>query len=292
MPTRFAKLIALLFVALTGTTAALGQTLYAARGGGVTSDLSIISATTGALVTTVGPIGFAVTGMAVHPSTGVLYGVTSGQSPSNPRSLITINKTTGAGTLVGALGLNNPVADITFTPGGTLFGWSEDTDDLVTINIATGAATVVGDSTLSTFGSGLASNAAGTLYFAGDGATGELRTVNSANGLTTVVATLTGSPQGDAVPALAFNPTNGLLYGLDGLDGNSNVVLITINTATGAVTTVGTTLANTDAIAFDVGAVVASGVTPVPTMSQTGVLLLALMMAAIGAFAYSRRNGA
>lgn len=291
MPSRLAKWFTFLLAAVIATTAAHAQTLYSATGGNANSNLNIINPATGALVTVVGPIGFAVTGLAVHPSTGVLYGVTSGQSPSNPRSLITINKTTGAGTLVGALGLNNPVADITFNPSGTLFGWSEDTDDLVTINTATGVATVVGDSGLSTFGSGLASNASGVLFYAGDGANQELRTVNPGTGLTTVVATMTGSPQGDAVPALAFNPNNALLYGLDGLDGNPNVTLITINTVTGAVTTVGATLQNTDAIAFDAAAAAAVS-TPIPTLSETGVLLLALLMGAMGAFAYSRRKGA
>ena len=48
--------------------------------------------------------------------------------------LITIDKTTGAGTMVGdRIPLDpSPVPDITFTSDGTLFGWSKATDDLET----------------------------------------------------------------------------------------------------------------------------------------------------------------
>jgi hypothetical protein len=182
-----------------------------------------------------------------------------------------------------------PVADITFTPDGTLYGWLEPgTDDLVTINLGTGAATVVGNSSLSTFGSGLASDASGTLFFAGDGANQELRTVNRTTGVTTVVSTMTGSPQGDAVPALAFQPGTGVLFGLDGLDGNPNVSLITINPATGAVTSRGATVTNADAIVFDGGPAPAAP-SSIPTLSELALLALSLAVATLGLLAYSRR---
>lgn len=67
------------------------------------------------------------------------------------------------------------------------------------------------------------------------------------------------------------NPTSGMLHGLDGLDGNPNVTLITINTTTGAVTTVGVTLQNTDAIAFDLP-FGSTASTAVPTLSEMGIL--------------------
>ena len=285
-------LVATIFVVLIASAATSAQTLYLATGGSTNSNLYIINPANGAVISTVGPIGFAITGMAVHPVTGVLYGSTSGNSPSNPRSLITINKTTGAGTLVGQMSALGPVADITFTPDGTLYGWLEPgQDDLVTINLTTGLATVVGNSGLSTFGSGIASDASGTLYFAGDGANQELRTVNRTTGLTTVVATMSGSPQpSDAIPALAFQPGTGVLFGLDGLDGNPNVSLITINTTTGVVTNRGATVTNADAIAFD-GSAPPPPVTfvSVPTLSDFALLALALAVATLGFVAYKRR---
>src|SRR5688572_9969630 len=74
--------------------------LFGATGGEVNSNLYTVDTATGA-TSSLGPIGFAVTGLAVDPTTGKLYGSTSMQSPSNPGSIITINKSTGAGTLVG-----------------------------------------------------------------------------------------------------------------------------------------------------------------------------------------------
>lgn len=205
---------------------------------------------TGAVTGTIGAIGFSVTGLAVQPGTGVLYGVTATGGP-NPRSLITINKTTGVGTLVGALVVASPVADITFSGGGTLYGWSEDTDDLVTINLTTGAATVVADSTVSTRGSGLAAGAGNVLYFAGEDANGALRTVTRSTGLTAVVATMSGAAN-ERINAMAFNGAT--LYG-----SRTNTVypftattLVTINTTTGAITSLGASLATMDALVFNI----------------------------------------
>jgi hypothetical protein len=103
------------------------EVLYGADGGGggdtpgVTSNLYLLNPSSGALLQTIGPIGFAVTGLAEDPSTGTLYGVTSLGSTTNPGSLITVNKTTGAGTLVGDersgdTAFPEGAADITFTP--------------------------------------------------------------------------------------------------------------------------------------------------------------------------------
>ena len=189
--------------------------LYGATGGEVNSNLYMVDTATGA-ATSIGPIGFAVTGLAVDPNSGTLYGSTSMLSPNSPNSIITINKTTGAGTLVGAVGISGEeVADLTFDAAGTLYGWTEIfTDDLVTINTSTGAATQVGNSGIFTFGSGLA-DVGGTLFYSGDGVTGDLRTVDKATGLTTVVATLHGAPSNtDGIAAMAVNPDTGVLFGV------------------------------------------------------------------------------
>jgi len=140
----FVFILGLMAFGSQGTEA---QVLYAADGAdGHLSNLYILNAATGAVSSTVGPIGFAVTGLAFHPTTGVLYGVTAVEnSPPQPQpSLISINPSTGAGTLIGPVGpvgclvppanSTKPVTDITFRADGTLFGWSRCTDDLVTIN--------------------------------------------------------------------------------------------------------------------------------------------------------------
>jgi hypothetical protein len=212
--------------------------------------LYVLNPATGATVTNVGAIGFAVTGLAVQPGTGTLFGSTGGNGAVGPNSIITINKTTGAGTLLGATGLGNPVADLTFTSDGTLYGWSEDTDDLVTINTSTGVATVVGDSGLSTAGSGLAASAGNVLFFSGSDADGNLHTVNSITGLPTVVAVMNGTAV--QMNALAFNGAT--LYGSMGgnAGAGSPASLVTINTTTAVVTPVGGSLVNMDALVFNI----------------------------------------
>lgn len=216
--------------------------------GGNLSNLYVLNEATGAVKSTIGPIGFAVTGLALDPNTGTLYGVTGGADPSNPGFLITINMTTGAGTIVGDLlaATTNPVADITFTSDGTLYGWSENTDDLVTINKTTGAATVVANSLHSTFGSGIAASAGDVLYFAGDGDEGDLTIVDKTTGLLTTVATMDGTTD-EAINALAFNGST--LYGSHYIT-SSTEELITINTTTAVITVIGPTVNKLDAIVF------------------------------------------
>jgi DNA-binding beta-propeller fold protein YncE len=254
------------FVALTVSCSALlalasfasaQERLYGAdgAGGNPATNLYLINPANGAVLQTLGPVGFGVTGLAVDPATGTLYGVTGGADDNNPGFLITVNKTNGAGTVVGDLfaSSTSPVADITFTPDGTLYGWSENTDDLVTINKATGAATVVGDSGTSTSGSGLASNAAGVLYFAGSGDDGPLRTVDRTTGALTAVATMDGTLDRQ-LAALAFDAA-GTLFGarLDDAGGSNPrpADMVTIDPTTGAVTSRGPAIDRFDAIAFE-----------------------------------------
>lgn len=273
----FRAILASLCLATAGISSA--QVLYGADGGGgnPATNLLILNPATGAVTSIVGPIGMAVTGMAFHPVTGVLYGSTGGNSPVNPRSIITINTTTGAGTLVGATGLGNPLADLSFRADGTLFGWSEAGDDLATVNLATGVATIVSDSGLATAGSGLTFSGA-TLFFAGNGASGDFYTINPATGLSTVISTLNGAPlPGGQIAAMASN--GGTIFAVNtasaGLGSATN--LVTINTATGAVTNLGASSTNLDAIVFG-PAPAPGGPNFIPTLSEWAMLLLFLGM--------------
>jgi hypothetical protein len=155
---------------LLGVSTASAQSpevLYGADGAqGNLSRLYELNPATGGVVRDIGAIGHAVTGLAIDPATGTLYGATSRSTSggeTNPGHIITINKTTGAGTIVGdEVPGNEAIADITFTPDGGFYGWLEPgTDDLVTINKTTGAAAVVGESGLNTAGAGLASSPSG-----------------------------------------------------------------------------------------------------------------------------------
>ncbi|HEV8259273.1 MAG TPA: hypothetical protein VGQ19_00780 [Burkholderiales bacterium] len=231
-----------------GISCGSGRLLGADGAGGNLANLYVLNSATGAVASTIGPIGFAVTGMAVHPTTKVLYGVTGGADPVSPAFLITIDKATGAGAAVGDLDPagTSPVADITFTSDGTLYGWFEGSDDLVTIDLTTGAATVVADSTIGTSGSGIAASPGDVLFFTGSSDTGPLRTVDRVTGLTTDVATLNGT-SGFPINALAFSGST-----LCGSRLNSPTSeLITINTTTAAITVVGPSVDLLDAIVFD-----------------------------------------
>jgi hypothetical protein len=70
-----------------------------------------------------------------------LYATVSTNSPSNPECLVTLDKVTGAGTLVGCPNIGvilNPTA----ASDGTLYAWTEDGDDLVILNKADGSGQV------------------------------------------------------------------------------------------------------------------------------------------------------
>jgi uncharacterized repeat protein (TIGR01451 family) len=162
----------------TVSQAAVGD-LYAVTGtgnsgfctGAMLSTLYTIDPETGA-ATSVAPITVEgtqvrhVTGLAFHPSTGVLYGVMNSQEPEvdcGLSSLLSIDPATGVATIIGDRTISGPVPDIAFDPFGTLYGWSESNDDLIIIDITDGSFDSV-ESEINTFQTGLASDSNGNLY--------------------------------------------------------------------------------------------------------------------------------
>ena len=280
---------ALLLLSLMAAPA-LADRLFAANGGGggSNSTLYILDSATGAVASTVGPIGFSVSGLAFHPVTRVLYGSTGNNSG---RSLIRIDTTTGAGTLVGAFGTTTPMADLTFTPSGTLFGWSgfmpSNARGLYVIDVATGAATFVGPNTgRGSFvdGNGLASDAAGNLFGGAtdDGAnSAALFSVDPVTAVSTFIANLTplpGNPDA-SVSALAFDSAGTLFGSLQNFSGSANEFasfLVTIDTTTGAVTNRGQSVDRLDAIAF------LPDVQQAPSLSTWGLAILMALLALAG----------
>jgi hypothetical protein len=114
--------------------------------GGTTSILYTVDTSNGTAAE-IGDIGYAVNGLAFDFDNGILYGTTSTNDGIFPDGLIEINIQTGAGTPIGAgaeMRVNNPTIDSL----GTMYAWTENSDDLVTIDTATGLAAVVGDSGL------------------------------------------------------------------------------------------------------------------------------------------------
>jgi hypothetical protein len=207
------------------------------------------------------PIG--ITGLVFDSSGSTLYGVTSNNSANNPNSLVTINPTTGAATLIGSLGTT--ISDITYH-NGTLYGWNAPSTtglNLMTISLATGATTSVGNSGLTTLtrGGGLAISPTGTMLVAPSAtgpladppATGQLYTIDFNTGAVTNPGT---APVMNGSSSLRLNSlaydTAGALYGvLSEQSMPNNTKLVTINSLTGQMTYMAGTLpSGADAIAF------------------------------------------
>src|SRR5262245_26038288 len=131
-----AGLLALALLLPSHANAACGGQLYVADGaGGNAATLYRVDPVTG-FTTVVGPTGFGLTGLSFDPTTGVLYGVTGAQDAAHPRTLVTIDPATGAGTVVAALSPSSVIADIDFLSNGQMVGWAEvvspsTNDDLV-----------------------------------------------------------------------------------------------------------------------------------------------------------------
>lgn len=238
-------------VACMGVPAADAGILYAADGALSTAgNLYTVDSNTG-LTTVVGALvdaagaSYAINGMAWDSVNQWLWGTTSGASPTLANGLVRINPNTGQVTAVGLLGLTPPNfgADLDMR-GGTLYGWAEGSlSALMTINTATGAATVVGPNgqNLNTTGSGLASNAQGTMFSAPDLATGNLWQVNTLNGQLFGATPFSGGTTAGRIGALEF--MTGTLYGVelvgDGVSGITSNQLVSINPVTGAITAIG-----------------------------------------------------
>lgn len=190
--------------------------------------LVFISEGTGA-ATTIGATGFSTMAegdLAFDLSTGVLYGLQNIGSDS--RELITINPLTGAGTVVGSLGVNasGDFSAMAFGPGGELYvldtGLEGGGSRLLTVNKATAAITsAVALSKDLDYTAGLAFNTVtGTLYVADGGMPGVahgLYTLNPTTGVVTLVGSLSVA---EGLAGLAFvvpEPTGAGLAMLAGL---------------------------------------------------------------------------
>ena len=92
------------------------------------SELIRIDPDTGALVSSMpivdGATRLSIADLAVHPTTGILYGTGGTDKASGAGRLYTINTTNGAATFIGDTG--KFLASIAFAPGGTLYMASAD----------------------------------------------------------------------------------------------------------------------------------------------------------------------
>jgi hypothetical protein len=233
--------------------------LLATQGGSTaTSSLLQLDPASGAVLSTIGPIGFAVTALAQNPLSGVLYGATTPNSAASPGSLITVNPGTGAGALVGNLGLPvvsgtaETMADLTFDNAGHLYGWSSRTGNLYTVSLTTGASTQVSSTGLGNpVGGGLA-YVQGVLFLTPNGDNGNLRQISPATGAQITAQALTGGAGGRNISALTLDRATGLLIGsrIDTTTTQRAADLIAIDPVTAAISVRGPSVNRLDAVAY------------------------------------------
>ena len=263
----------LAFLAVVTVLAPLGaaaqQKLYAAsvRSGGVTQQRDVpiagnlysinLANGTATLVGAIRlpggkPVG--VTGMASHPKSGVIFGITSEQSPNAPRSLVTIDPQTAGATLVGELGVMG--SDIAFDGKGTLYMWCPTTSQLAVVDPSSAAVRAIGKPGPPASPAGIAIDTHGMVFVTAKGAGGTLDNVDLASGALQIGPPLTGAPFSTQINSMSFSPS-GLLLAVNSNGGSPAATrLVTINTASGAVATIGALPDDTDALAFTGGSTV------------------------------------
>jgi hypothetical protein len=245
------------------TQTADAAVMFASSSAGAPGELYTLNPANGAMVSDIGPLNdlaatnYPITGLAFNPISGVLYGST-GNAGAVDAKLVTINPATALVTLIGNFnagpvnGSGTPatMADLAFDSAGNLYGiGSVGGPQLYSINIATGQATVIGSTGLTSItGGGLAISSGGVFY--GTPTASRFGTYDSSLGTFTLIANPAKPTGGGAYGALSFDE-NGVLYGLNvGSGSPPPTALAIINTTTGAVTNVGSSIASLDAIAF------------------------------------------
>ncbi|RPJ25446.1 MAG: hypothetical protein EHM33_14500, partial [Chloroflexi bacterium] len=194
---------------------------------GLTSMLVELDPVTGAWLTTIGDIGYLVSGLDYDPVSGILFATTSLNDGTFENGLLIINMQTGEGTPVGSgsgLTINNIRADASGTLFATAVYDPGVSSDLVTIDPITGTISIVGDSGEEFWAHGMSFDATDTLYLVnGDGG---IYTVDTSTGAATdTFETAQRAHHGD------FHPNTGKFWGIDAIStGAKNLRVMDVST--------------------------------------------------------------
>ena len=268
------------------------QTLYAATaprtvGPNVTGRLYVVDPATAeskliGRIRIGGAASVRITGMAVHPATGVLYGSSAGFS--FPPSLLTIDPRTAEARIIGPLGY--PTSDLSFDRNGQLYAWLSDLHQLAAVNLNTGAATPQGPviGAAESTGGGLAIDRADIAYVIPGTAAGTIDTINIATLKSEVGPILTGAPYLSSINSLTLSVKGGI-YGVNSnMAASAKTALVFINPKTGIVTKIGDLPEDVDGLAFSPDVVSAGAAQPEQSSRLVQIALMALAVILAGIF--------
>jgi hypothetical protein len=196
-----------------------------------TNQLASIATATGA-ATVIGAAtpaaGESWTGLAGAPG-GILYGAST--TCGGASTLYTIDTASGEATVVGAITNTQCVIALAANAAGEIYAVDLGTDSLLKIDPATAAGTVVGPLGFdANYAQGMDFDEdSGTLYWAAYGASGELRTIDTATGASFLIGAFPGGAEVDAyaiatgggggtVPWLTLTPMEGTVPAAGQLD--------------------------------------------------------------------------
>jgi hypothetical protein len=253
---------------------------------------------------TVGGTGVPITGLAVHPTTGVLYAVT-GQGGNLPGLLLTIDKTTGLATSIGSLSIATThcggsagiVGDISFTSSGILYGAGpcgpSSDGNLYTIDLTTGAATFVGaiNHGTSKTGFGLSFlplfNGPQQLFVFPEPVQSNMYQIDPTNGAILNTITLSGGIFEDSINAATTDPAGTRLLGVMSNRSSSPTTnsLVSVDPVTGAITSIGPLPGDMDSLAVSraTKSTAAPLLSPSTGLGQVSLLFLVAAMLLGGA---------
>ena len=193
------------------------------------------------------PVGL--DGLAIHPKSGVFYGITAATSTVIPHTLVKIDPTSGAVTPIGDLGHTG--SDIQFDLDGTLYMWLPGTYQMATVDLDSGLATPRGHSfKQGVLKGGIALIGGGHALVTATGGKGTLDVVDLATGTIAPGPSLAGAAFPDLIKGLTYSP-KGIVYGINtdaGLPPQAN--LVSIDQRSGKVTTIGPLPNDTEALSF------------------------------------------
>jgi len=240
----------------------------------------------------IGNTGFrSCNGFDFHPLTNKGYAVCS-RPGEFADVLIMIVRKNGQGTEVGPLNNFGQVSDVSFRSDGVLFAYNnaQGGDTLGTINLETGNFTEIGPTGLPGSFPGIGFSQDDVLFMAGENILDNesLLILNQDTGQATFITELSNLPfqKFPRFTSLDNRPQNGVLFGSYIIGGTGESILSTVDTDSGFVTNIGEEGALISAIAF----LNPNPTRPIPTLSQYGLILTAIVLFAASLFILRRRS--